>query len=123
MEKENVKSLFDKLVILLKFKKNQNAIYFRVVEDFFDKEFNFTVQKKAMLLFSEVPTNNEETVFISVIYDNMDNEDEGLHVISYKILASLLIAGKIKAFYINNNKLDTEIKNYLDFFKMRKEID
>ncbi|HCF38896.1 MAG TPA: hypothetical protein DER56_07570, partial [Thermosipho africanus] len=70
MEKENVKSLFDKLIILLKFKKNQNAIYFRVVEDFFDKEFNFTVQKKAMLLFSEVPTNNEETVFISVIYDN-----------------------------------------------------
>lgn len=107
MEKENVKSLFDKLIILLKFKKNQNAIYFRVVEDFFDKEFNFTVQKKAMLLFSEVPTNNEETVFISVIYDNIDNEDEGLHeglhVISYKILASLLIAGKIKAFYINNN--------------------
>jgi hypothetical protein len=51
------------------------------------------------------------------------NEDEGLHEISYKILASLLIAGKIKAFYINNNKLDTEIKNYLDFFKMRKEID
>ncbi len=123
MEKENVKSLFDKLIILLKFKKNQNAIYFRVVEDFFDKEFNFTVQKKAMLLFSEVPTNNEETVFISVIYDNIDNEDEGLHEISYKILASLLIAGKIKAFYINNNKLDTEIKNYLDFFKMRKEID
>jgi hypothetical protein len=108
---------FKRLITILQFKTKQNSCYYIVKEDFEFKEQDFKIYKGAMLINSNISTYNNDTLFLSVLYKvkpvgsaiSIIDVDEGLIKLEYRDLASLLVAGRIQAYYVDKNEPDREI--------------
>lgn len=108
----------NRLVTILKFKKNQNSTYFIVKDKIDVADIDFTIYKGGMLVYTSLPTENDNEVFMSLLYKtkpldssiSYENEiEEGLIKMTYEDLACLIVVGKIDAFYTDRNKRDEEI--------------
>lgn len=108
---------FKRLITTLQFKTKQNSCYYIVKEDFEFKEQDFKIYKGAMLINSNISTTDNDTLFLSVLYKvkpidsavTIVDANEGLIMLEYKDLTSLLIAGRIQAYYVDKNEPDQEI--------------
>ena len=112
---------FKRLITVLQFKTKQNSCYYIVKEDFDFKEQDFKIYKGAMLINSSISTYDSDKLFLSVLYKvkpigsaiTIIDAGEGLIELSYKDLASLLIADRIEAYYVDRNEPDIEIKELI----------
>lgn len=112
---------FTRLTTVLKFKTKQNSCYYIVKEDFSFAEQDFKIFKGAMLLNCSIPGKDKEKLYLSVMYKvkpigsaiTIIDAGEGLIELSYKDLASLLIADRIEAYYVDRNEPDIEIKELI----------
>jgi hypothetical protein len=108
---------FKRLITVLQFKTKQNSCYYIVKEDFDFKEQDFKIYKGAMLINSSISTYDSDKLFLSVLYKvkpigsaiTIADAGEGLIQLEYKDLASLLVAGRIDAYYVDKNEQDQEI--------------
>lgn len=116
----------NRLVTVLKFKQKQNSVYFIIKDKIDIVDIDITLYKGGMLVYTLLPTDNDNEVFMSVLYKAkpLDSSilyetdiEEGLVKVTYENLASLLIVGKIDAFYTDRNKKDEEI------YRLLKESD
>jgi hypothetical protein len=106
----------------LQFKTKQNGCYYIVKEDFEFREQDFKIYKGAMLINSNISTYDNDTLFLSVLYKvkplgsaiTIVDAGEGLIKLEYKDLASLLIADRIQAYYVDKNEPDQEILELID---------
>jgi hypothetical protein len=108
---------YDRLIAALKFKQQRNSTYFIVKSDFTIQDQNIKIYKGGMLLFSDIPAENDQHLFMHIIYKvkplssdiSITADDEGLIKMKYIDLASLIIAEKIEARYTDVNNIDREI--------------
>lgn len=116
----------NRLITVLKFKQKQNSTYFIIKDKIDIANVDITLYKGGMLLYTLLPTDNDNEVFMSILYKTkpLDSSisyenivEEGLIKLTYENLASLLITEKIDAFYTDRNKKDEEI------YRLLKESD
>lgn len=112
---------YDRLIAALKFKQQRNSTYFIVKSDFTIQDQNIKIYKGGMLLFSDIPAEDDDHLFMSIIYKvkplssdiSITADDEGLIKMKYIDLANLIIAKKIEARYTDINNVDKEIYNII----------
>lgn len=111
---------YKRLLTVLEFKSTQNSCYYKVINEIEIKKQKLAIYKGAMLLNVNIPSGIENEIYLSILYENPENEQlitnrkEGIFLIDFQELTSLLIAGKIKAYYTNNNIEDKEIKKLIE---------
>jgi len=113
---------YDRLIAALKFKHKRNSTYFIIKSDFTIQDQEIKIYKDGMLLFSDIPAEDDDHLFMQIIYKvkplssntSITLDDEGLIKLRYIDLASLIIAKKIEARYTDINSKDKEIYNIID---------
>ena len=111
---------YRRLLTVLQFKSKQNSCYYKVLRDVIIKKQNITIYKGAFLYNVNIPTTMKNEIYLSILYETDENNiidnnrKEGLFIIDFQELISLLIADKIKAYYTNNKAEDKEIKKIIE---------
>jgi hypothetical protein len=113
---------FTRLLTVLKFKTKQNSCYYIVKEDVELNNQDFKIYKGAMLLNVNLTPSIPEHLYLSVMYKvkpigsaiTIADAGEGLIQLEYKDLASLLIADRIEAYYVDRSEPDKEIAELID---------
>jgi len=112
----------EELIKQLKFKLNNNNIYFRVFKDIVFPDSSLDIKAGADLIVSGIGimTNPDIYNFIVIYRDKIEEEskeDEGFGLVRSSIVTLIdkLIKKEIAAYYVDKREPDVEIENILKY--------